>query len=222
MLQVFDAPALSVAGGSEAGAFAEEKEKAEEKEAETMARAALESLAGRSSREVSRARLQQRPAEQGVDTESPQVEGKRAKVEQVQHRTAAQPVDPQPVQPAEHIADVPWVQWHFFRFRFRAERREGAWRWFFRTFHQKRNVRKVASESTTSSSSAHGMEYHIDLGAPHLELMDVYCSRFGLQSASVHFRLNAGDVTQLRCSARECGYENGDVFFPYFYDPDWV
>ena len=157
-------------------------------------------------------------------------------LERVQHRTAAQLVDPQPVQPAEHIADVPCAQWHFFRFRFRAERREGAWRWFFRTFPQKKNVRKVASESTTSSSSAHGsqhlvevscpeagiVEFHIDLGAPHLELMDVYCSRFGFQSGSVQFRLNAGDVTQLRCSAGECGCENGDVFFPYFYDPDWV
>ena len=43
------------------------------------------------------------------------------------------------------------------------------------------------------------MEFQIDMGAPHL---DAYCSRSSLQ-------FDAGDVTQVHCSAQECGYENG-------------
>ena len=113
MLQVFDAPAphddrtisFSVAGGSGAGAQAErEGEGGGEGGGLTMARGARESLAGRSRREVSRARLQQRPAEQGVDTPSLQVEGRHAKVEQMQQRTAVHMLGAG--RSVEQIADV--------------------------------------------------------------------------------------------------------------------
>ena len=110
---------------------------------------------------------------------------------------------------------------------------------FFALCTKRKMCEVLVSELRPSTSSSHGslhlvevscskagcVEFHMDMGAPLPELMDANCGRFGLQSASVHFRLNAGDVTRLRFSARECGYVNCDVLCRCFYDPDlddWV